>query len=179
MTTIQCGRTVTLNISEIFPGTGEAWVSGDPTIIWGDGASERDVTGTSIFHTYAEIGRFYILLKGENDCGNNCSHTEDVVILENPTNLRASDVTQTSARVDWNAVNGATIYQYEIGSIVGTNSATNKGFIGLTPNTTYTAYVSTVVSGHVSEDYCGNNSVTFTTLPEICEIPTCDFTIST
>ena len=179
MATTQCGRTATLNISEIFPGTGESWVAGDPVIDWGDGQISTNVTGTSISHTYTRIGSYNILLEGENDCGNNCSHTETVITLENPSNLRTSSITQTSARVDWNALSGATIYQYEIGSTVGTTSSTYRTFTGLTPNTTYTAYVSSSVSGYVSEDYCGNNSLTFKTLPEVCEIPSCDFTIST
>ena len=140
MATTQCGRTATLNISEIFPGTGESWVAGDPVIDWGDGQISTNVTGTSISHTYTRIGSYNILLEGENDCGNNCSHTETVITLENPSNLRTSGITQTSARIDWNAVSGATLYQCEIDGITSTSSTIYRTFSGLAPNTTYTIY---------------------------------------
>ena len=180
MTTIQCGKRVTLDISEVSPGTDESWSDGDPTIDWGDGTSTTDVTGTSISHTYASIGSYTIVLEGENDCEESCSHTETVVVMENPSNLTTSNITQTSARVDWDAVDGATSYEWQLhdaDGLVDSQKQTTlyKVFTGLAPNTTYTLYVSAIVSDYVSEDYCGDNSVMFTT--QSC-IPVCDFTIT-
>ena len=183
MTTIQCGKIVTLNISEVHPGTGELWKAGDPTIDWGDGTSTTDVTGTTISHTYTNICSYTMVLEGENDCEAICSHTETVVVMENPPNLISSDIGQTDARVDWDAVGGATSYYWELhdaDGVIETDTTTNiyAIFDALAPNTTYTAYVSALVSGYVSEDHCGDNSVTFTTLDDTCEIPICDFTIA-
>ena len=182
-TIIQCGKTVTLDISEVHPGTDELWIEGDPTIDWGDETSTTDVTGTTISHTYVNIGPYTIVLEGENDCEEICSHTETVVVMENPPNLIASGITQTSARVDWDAVDGATSYEWQLHDADLINSevitATHALFSGLAPNTTYTVYVSTKISSHASEDYCGDNGISFTTLSETCEIPVCDFTIIT
>ena len=183
MTTVQCGKTVTLNISEVHPGTDELWKAGYPTIDWGDGTSTTDVTGVTISHTYANIGSYNIVLEGGNDCEEACSHTETVVVMENPYNLVTSDITRTSVRVDWNAVDGATSYEWQLhdADLIDSEviTATPALFSGLAPNTTYTVYVSALVSGYVSEDHCGDNSVTFTTLSETCNIPVCDFTITT
>lgn len=182
MVTIQCGKSARLDISEIYPGAGETWVAGDPAIVWGDGGQTTNVTGTSISHTYANIGSYTIYLEGENSCGEVCNHSETVVLLENPATRSTINITQNSAKVQWYTLLGKDRYDLELYNGTQFISSWNtvniySDITELEPDTAYTVYVSATISGYKSEDYCGDNIISFTTLPEACEIPSCGFTV--
>ena len=180
MTTVQCGKKAALDISEVYPGEGESWVTGDPVIFWGDGIQTDNVAGTTIWHTYSDIGLYNIQLEGRNSCDETCSSSEAIVVLENPHNLITTDITKTSARISWDSLAGRDTYHielYENAQCIISTDTTNAHYdiSNLSPNTSYSAYVSAVVSSYESEEYCGNNTKQFTTLIDECEMPLCSF----
>lgn len=188
MTTIKCGRDISINTSNVSPGIGETWMDGDPLIEWGDGATTSNATGATASHTYTNIGEYTIMLSGQNVCLATCEHYEDVLVIENPTGITPSNITATSATVSWNSVPGCNEYYwllYKDGILVtdADVSSTSKYFDGLEPSTTYTVYIAssiTTVAGVTvySNDYCGDVYTSFTTLADVCEPPTCSFTVS-
>jgi chitodextrinase len=72
-----------------------------------------------------------------------------------PTNLTASNTTQTTTDLSWNASTdnvGVTAYEvYLNGTLLGTTGATNAQITGLNPSTTYSFYV-------IALDAAGNSS---------------------
>lgn len=183
MTTTKCGRSITIDISQIDPGNGEAWIAGDPVVIWGDGTQSTSVSGTTASHTYQAVGMYTITLEGENTCGNVCTHDEIVVVIENPTGLQARNISVSGATISWNAVNGTPDYRLVL--YRGTTFidlwepiGTSKTLTNLLPDTTYDAYVSALITAdYISEEYCGDNKISFTTLGDVCEPPVCYFTV--
>ena len=89
-----------------------------------------------------------------------------------PTNLSASNITQTSAEITWNGT--ASTYEFKLnGGEAETLTATTKSLTGLTPNTAYTVEVRAVCEDAESDWV----TTTFTTLeevvtPEPCDAPT-------
>lgn len=84
-----------------------------------------------------------------------------------PTNLTASNITQTTADLSWNASSdnvGVTGYNvYSGGSLLGNTTNTSVPITGMTASTTYTFSVTAVdAAGNES----GSASVTFTTLSD-------------
>ena len=78
-----------------------------------------------------------------------------------PTNLSASNITETSAEITWNGT--ATTYEFKLnGGESETLTTTSKSLTGLTPNTAYTIEVRAVCE----ETESAWVSATFTTLQE-------------
>jgi hypothetical protein len=187
MTTIKCGRNISIDISNVSPGIGEEWIANDPLIEWGDGATTSNATGTTANHTYTNIGEYTITLAGQNVCLLTCEHTEHVVVIEEPTGLTAVDPNETSATVSWTPVPGCTEYYwylYSGGNLIDDAdvSTNSKTFTGLVPGTVYTVYIASSITTsnyttYYSDDYCEDASVSFTTLADVCEPPTCNFTV--
>lgn len=85
-----------------------------------------------------------------------------------PTNLSYSNVTTTTADLNWSASTdnvGVTGYQiFQGSSNIGTVTGTSANITGMTPDTAYTFYVKAVdEAGNVS---AASNTVSVTTLPE-------------
>ena len=83
-----------------------------------------------------------------------------------PTNLTASNITQTTASLSWTAsTDNVGVTEYEVfssGTSIGTVTGTSANITGLTANTSYTYIVRAKdAAGNVSAD---SNAVTFTTL---------------
>jgi hypothetical protein len=183
MTTIICGRTITLDASQLDPGAGESWVVDSPILYWGDGSYDDTIRGTTISYTYPTIGDFVITLDGENTCGKSCRHEEEVLVIESPADIVVTNVTTTTANIRCSSVPGTDGYYWELwhgGSKVTDDRTTTNSveFSGLTPNTTYSVYASTIVGLVYSEYYCGECSTDFTTPSDTCNLPICRFTIS-
>ncbi|WP_298424285.1 GEVED domain-containing protein [uncultured Kordia sp.] len=86
-----------------------------------------------------------------------------------PTSLAASNITQTTATLSWNASNdnvGVTEYEVFSGATsIGTVTGTSANITGLTANTSYTYSVTAKdAAGNVSSS---SNSVSFTTLSNV------------
>ena len=82
-----------------------------------------------------------------------------------PTNLSASNITETSAEITWNGT--ASTYEFKLnGGEAETLTATTKALTGLTANTAYTVEVRAVCEDAESDWV----TTTFTTLQEIPEI---------
>ena len=82
-----------------------------------------------------------------------------------PTNLSASNITETSADITWNGT--ASTYEFKLnGGTAETLTTTTKALTGLTPNTAYTVEVRAVCEDAESDWV----TTTFTTLEEIPEI---------
>ena len=83
-----------------------------------------------------------------------------------PTNLSASNITETSAEITWNGT--ATTYEFKVnGGEAETLTTTTKALTGLTPNTAYTVEVRAICEDQTSDWV----STTFTTLEEIIPEP--------
>ena len=78
-----------------------------------------------------------------------------------PTNLSASNITETSAEITWNGT--ATTYEFKLnGGEAETLTTTTKALTGLTPNTAYTVEVRSICEEQTSDWVSAN----FTTLEE-------------
>ncbi len=95
-----------------------------------------------------------------------------------PSNLTASNVTQTTVDLSWTASTdnvGVTAYDvYQDGSIIGSISGTTAQVTNLTANMTYAFYVKAKdAAGNIS---AASNTVNVTTLPE--STGGCDYTVN-
>jgi hypothetical protein len=78
-----------------------------------------------------------------------------------PTNLSASNITETTAEITWNGT--ASTYEFKLnGGTAETLTTTTKALTGLTPNTAYTVEVRSICENQTSEWVSAN----FTTLEE-------------
>ena len=98
----------------------------------------------------------------------NFTTLEEIVTPEpcdTPTNLSASNITETSADITWTGT--ASTYEFKLnGGTAETLTTTTKALTGLTPNTAYTVEVRAVCEDAESDWV----TTTFTTLQEIPEI---------
>ncbi|MEE1142340.1 MAG: fibronectin type III domain-containing protein [Bacteroidales bacterium] len=86
-----------------------------------------------------------------------------------PTNLSASNITQTSAEITWNGT--ASTYEFKLnGGEAETLTTTTKSLTGLTANTAYTVEVRAICEDQTS-DWVTTN---FTTLEEVVTPQPCD-----
>jgi hypothetical protein len=102
-----------------------------------------------------------------------CNNDEEPLVLDAPTNLATSSVTQSTAELSWNAVENAESYQVSINSSdpITTNSNSHQAS-GLSAQTAYSWEVR-AVNGDVMSPW--SNTENFTTLgePELpVEMPT-------
>lgn len=102
-------------------------------------------------------------LASSTKCGG--GGTNDTEAPSTPTNLTASNITQTTATLTWNASSdnvGVTGYDVAInGTVLGTVTGTSANITGLSASTTYGA---TVVAKDASGNVSGAASTSFTTL---------------
>lgn len=94
--------------------------------------------------------------------------------LTAPQNLQASNITQTTATLNWDAVSEAEaylVYQGANNTFIKQVSGTTTGLTGLTPNTTYSFRVSAVRGSEISPR---SSLVTVTTLEEDSPPPPSD-----
>ena len=109
---------------------------------------------------YMSSGRKGVVGKFQIEAG-----PPDTEAPTNPTNLTATNITDTGATLSWTAsTDNVGVHHYNIsinGTLVGTSSTTSFNVTGLTPLTNYTATVNAEdAAGNVS----GNASTSFTTL---------------
>ena len=127
---------------------------------YGNGSYSLTSGGTTIIS-----GGSFGTSESETFCVEGGGSGSDTQAPSNPTNVSASNITQTSATISWNASSdnvGVVSYNVSVGgSLVGNVAGTSTSLTGLTANTGYAVSVTALdAAGNES----GSGSTSFTTL---------------
>lgn len=183
------------------PGAGESWVTGDPVISWGDGATTGSVLdGRAYSHTYASYDTYTIGLDGENTpCGKTAGDEKSITLVEDCPDVTASfpntpeisfDGTTATCRVTINAGAGETLDE-SLTSIVAWNGS---AWVEMYDQLSYSVQSQTVdltweMAADTNEcfvsadptngcgNYCGATT-SYYEYTEFCPLPTCSFRIN-